>query len=103
MQAMRPTYGTSRVDGRDARRYNVPPVKSRLVSMGNSRGVRIPKPLIDQVGLVDEVELRVRDGAIVIQPVRARRAGWAEAAARASQGLLDPEVATRFDEDEWHW
>jgi antitoxin MazE len=71
--------------------------------MGNSRGVRIPKPLIDQVGLVDEVELLVRDGAIVIQPVRAPRAGWAKAAASVSEGLLDPELPTRFDEDEWHW
>lgn len=71
--------------------------------MGNSRGVRIPKPLIDQVGLVDEVDLLVRDGAIVIQPVRALRAGWAEAAAGVSEGLLDPGLPTRFDEDEWRW
>jgi antitoxin MazE len=78
-------------------------MKSRLVSMGNSRGVRIPKPLIDQVGLVDEVELLVRDGTIVIQPARAPREGWAEAAASVSEGLLDPELPTRFDEDEWQW
>ena len=78
-------------------------MKSRLVSMGNSRGVRIPKPLLAEVGLVDEVELHVRDGAIVIEPLRATRAGWAEAAAALSSGLLDPETPTRFDETEWHW
>lgn len=78
-------------------------MKARLVSMGNSRGVRIPKPLIEQVGLGDEVELQVRDGAIVIAPLRAPRAGWAEAAAAASDGLLDPEAPTRFDETEWRW
>jgi len=71
--------------------------------MGNSRGVRIPKPLIAEVGLVDEVELHVRDGAIVIQPLRATRAGWADAAATLSSGLLDPETSTRFDEAEWQW
>lgn len=75
--------------------------------MGNSRGVRLPKPLIEQVGLGDEVELRVEDGTIVIAPVAVPRAGWADAAARlAAQergGLIDPERATRFDEDEWRW
>jgi antitoxin MazE len=41
--------------------------KARLVRIGNSRGVRLPKPLIEQAGLSDEVELDVRDGAIVIR------------------------------------
>jgi antitoxin MazE len=71
--------------------------------MGNSRGVRIPKPLIEEAGIVDEVELHVRNGAIVIAPVRAPRAGWAAAAARMTQGLLDPETPTRFEDDEWVW
>lgn len=88
--------------------HKVPPVKARLVSMGNSRGVRLPKPLIEQAGLADDVELELRDGAIVISAVRAPpRAGWAEAAARLSSrpdaGLLDAAVPTRFDEDEWRW
>ena len=78
-------------------------MKTRLVSMGNSRGVRIPKPLIEQAGIVDEVELVVRNGAIVIAASRAPRAGWAEAAAELSEGLLDPDLPTRFDEDEWRW
>ena len=78
-------------------------MKTRLVSMGNSRGVRIPKPMIEQLGLGDEVELQVREGALVIAPVRAPRAGWAEAAAKASKELLDPAVPTHFDETEWRW
>lgn len=71
--------------------------------MGNSRGVRIPKPLIEELGLGDEVDLHVRDGALVIAPLRAPRAGWAEAAANASEGLLDPSTTTHFDETEWRW
>ncbi len=78
-------------------------MKARLVNMGNSRGVRLPKPLIEEVGLVDEVELRVRNGVIQISPARPPREGWAEAAARLSGGLLDPELPTRFDESEWQW
>ncbi|MGC9196603.1 MAG: AbrB/MazE/SpoVT family DNA-binding domain-containing protein [Syntrophobacteraceae bacterium] len=55
-------------------------MKTRLIRIGNSCGIRLPKPLIAQVGLTDEVELRVRDGAIVIESVPALRAGWAQAA-----------------------
>lgn len=95
--------GSTRALTCTARRYNVPPVKARLVNMGNSRGVRIPKPLIEQAGIVDEVELRVHDGAIVIAAARVPRAGWAEAAAANSEGLIDPELPTRFDEVEWQW
>ena len=80
-------------------------MKARLVNIGNSRGVRLPKPLIEEAGLVDEVELHVRNGAIVIAASRAPRTGWADAAARLepTQGLLDPETPTRFDETEWQW
>lgn len=78
-------------------------MKARLVSMGNSRGVRIPEPLIDEAGLVDEVEMRVRNGAILIAAARTPRAGWAEAAAQLAGGLLDPGLPTRFDEVEWRW
>lgn len=82
-------------------------MRARLVSMGNSRGVRLPKPLIEQAGLVDAVDLELRDGVIVIAAVREPRSGWAEAAARlssgAESGLLDDPIPTRFDEDEWRW
>lgn len=82
-------------------------MKTRLVSMGNSRGVRLPKPLIEQLGFEDEVELRVEDGAIVIYPVTAPRAGWAEAAARLAadsrSALLDRARPTHFDEEQWRW
>ena len=49
--------------------------------------MRLPKPLIEQLGLGLEVDLRVEDGTIVIAPIRIPRAGWAAAAAVAS-GLL---------------
>ena len=37
-----------------------------LISIGNSRGVRIPKPLINESGLGEEVELQVKKGEIRI-------------------------------------
>lgn len=80
--------------------------KARLVRIGNSRGIRLPKPLIEQAGLADEVELDVHDGAIVIRPLNGPRAGWADAAAALAEvegGLLDAPTATRFDREEWEW
>jgi antitoxin component of MazEF toxin-antitoxin module len=50
-------------------------MKSRLVRIGNSRGVRLPKAIIAQAGLTDEVELGVRDGAIIIARATAARSG----------------------------
>lgn len=83
----------------------MPPMKTRLVSMGNSRGVRLPKPLIEQVGILDEVELLVRNGQIVISPLRAPREGWAAAAAEisADSPKLDDHASSQFDETEWTW
>jgi antitoxin MazE len=81
-------------------------MKTRLVRIGNSRGIRLPKPLIAQAGLTDMVELRAQDGAIVIERASVPRAGWAEAAKemheRDEDLLLDP-TPTRFDEKEWEW
>lgn len=82
-------------------------MKARLVRIGNSRGVRLPKPLIIQAGLTDEVDLRVQDGTIVIESANRPRAGWAEAAKAARQhdedSLLDPPTPTHFDGQEWEW
>jgi antitoxin MazE len=82
-------------------------MKARLVRIGNSRGIRLPKPLIEEAGLEDDVELLVRDGAIVIASAQRPRTGWAVAAKRLrhkdKDRLLDPPVSTRFDEEEWKW
>ncbi|MFC1660195.1 AbrB/MazE/SpoVT family DNA-binding domain-containing protein [Gemmatimonadota bacterium] len=82
-------------------------MKTKIVRIGNSKGVRIPKPLLEEAGLVDEVELRVVEEGIVIEAVSPARAGWAEAA-RALHGqggdvLLDEVTPTRFDDSEWEW
>jgi antitoxin MazE len=81
-------------------------MKARLVRIGNSRGIRLPKAIIDQVGLDDEVELRVEEQRLVIVPVKRARAGWADAIQAAGVDTatpLDPSTPTRFDENEWHW
>jgi antitoxin MazE len=82
-------------------------MKARLVRIGNSRGVRLPKPLIAQAGLTDEVELEVRGNTIVIVAQKPPRDGWADAARRlhgsGGDELLDATTPTSFDEAEWQW
>ena len=82
-------------------------MKTRIVRIGNSRGVRIPKPILEEAGLEDEVEVQVTDSGLVIQAANRPRAGWAEAAQALGEGsqagLLDEPVSTAFDESEWVW
>ena len=75
----------------------------------DSYGIRIPKPLLRQAGLTEEVELEVQQDRIVIYSVRRSRQGWEEQfrlmAEQGDDHLLDTEVQslTRWDEDEWEW
>ena len=82
-------------------------MRTHLVRIGNSRGVRLPKTIIAQAGLTDEVELDVRDGAILISSATSARSGWADAAKQMRQRdedrLLDPPTPTCFDGKDWQW
>ena len=82
-------------------------IKTRIVRIGNSRGIRVPKVLLDQAQLPDEVELHAEPGRLVVQGVQRPRTGWAEAARAMAEArhdvLLDPASATRFDREEWEW
>ncbi len=80
---------------------------ARIVRIGNSRGIRVPKALLEQAGLTEEVELQAEPGRLVVQALRRTRAGWAEAAEQMrlhdDDRVLDAPVRTRFDETEWEW
>jgi antitoxin MazE len=83
-------------------------MRSRLVRIGNSRGIRIPKPILEAAGLTGEVELEVEEGKLIVRSVGRPRQGWeAGFAAMAELGddrLLDAEaLPTSWDEDGWEW
>lgn len=82
-------------------------MKAHIVRIGNSRGIRLPKTLIQQAQLEDEVELQAEPGRILISKPSQPRAGWADAARRMrEQGedhLIDQPMPTRFDKEEWKW
>ena len=84
-------------------------MKTRIVRIGNSQGIRIPKPLLLQTGLSGEVEMRAQNGSLVIRPAKQPRADWAaafaEMARRGDDALLDEAAPSlsRWDEDGWQW
>lgn len=67
---------------------------AQLTRIGNSRGVRLPKALIEQAGLTDDVELIARDGEILIANRRRPRQGWAE----SFEGM-----ASDMSHEDWTW
>ena len=83
-------------------------IKTRLVKIGNSHGVRIPKLVLDQLNLSADVELEVQDDYLIVRPSTHPRADWAEQfrqmAERGDDHLLDSEVTlTEWETTEWQW
>ncbi|MDE3155546.1 MAG: AbrB/MazE/SpoVT family DNA-binding domain-containing protein [Acidobacteriota bacterium] len=81
--------------------------KTRIIQIGNSRGIRVPRALLEQAELPEEVELQAQPGRLIVRAARRPRAEWAQAARlmheRRHDGLLDEPTATQFDQDEWTW
>jgi len=84
-------------------------MKTRIIKIGNSQGVRIPKLYLRQSGLGEEVELESHNGEIVIRSSGHPRHGWAQAfktmAENGDDKLLDEESLNQssWDETEWQW
>jgi len=84
-------------------------VRTRIVKIGNSQGIRIPKLLLDQTRLAGEVELEPQGGQLVVRPAHPARHGWDTAframAERADDELLDADLLppSSWDEEEWEW
>lgn len=84
-------------------------MKTALIRIGNSRGVRIPKAFLEECRLQDEVDLEVQDDHLVIRAAARPRMGWDEAFRRMSErgddALLDEGSlpSTKWDTTEWEW
>jgi len=82
---------------------------ARLIRIGNSLGVRLPKPIIEHAGLSDkELEVRVVEEGVLLTPVRKARQDWQEQfeamrAAGEDAPLLDESASNAFDDAEWIW
>jgi len=84
-------------------------MKTRIIKIGNSQGIRIPKVLLEQSNLGAEVELEVQHEQIVIRSAKRPRQRWEAAFLSMSEHtddrLLDKDLTgqTDWDKDEWQW
>lgn len=83
-------------------------VKTRLIKIGNSQGLRIPKVILEQLDWSEEIELEVQENQLVIRPSITPRSQWEEQfQAMATYGddqMLDENpTLTTWDDEEWEW
>ena len=84
-------------------------MKTNIVRIGNSKGIRLPKSVLEQCRLKDSVEIEVEGNTLIIRPVHEPRSGWSEAFSGMAQHqddkLLDEDtaLATEWDRSEWRW
>lgn len=83
-------------------------MRTQLVKFGNSKGLRIPKALVDLLRLDGPLELSAEGGALIVRPVANPRAGWAKAAAEAGPDQEDWSAwqsagTSAWDDEEWEW
>ena len=83
-------------------------IKTRIVRIGNSQGVRIPKLLLEQTDIGTEVELEVQENRIIIRSSKSMRHDWEEQfrimAELGDDQLLDEvDQLSTWDKEEWEW
>lgn len=73
-----------------------------IISIGNSKGIRLSKATLEKYKIQDKVEMIFEEGFIAIKPISHPRAGWEEAFAEMHHNgddkLLIPDV---FEEEDW--
>ncbi len=84
-------------------------MRTKIIKIGNSQGIRIPKVMIEESGLKGEVEITVKKGSLIISPPDHSREGWGEAFKQLSQDGADAMIdgdqtlESEFDTAEWEW
>jgi antitoxin MazE len=77
-------------------------MRVHLVKIGNSRGVRLPRAVIEEAELGEDITLTVRKGVVTLRAARPVRAGWAEAAKECHEAgedaLILGDLKNDFDE-----
>jgi antitoxin MazE len=82
-------------------------MKTQIIKIGNSKGIRIPKPLLEQSHLDGEVELEVMKEGLLIKSSSKPRYNWAKAFQEMSENdgdeLVIEDTANKFEEEDWRW
>lgn len=81
-------------------------MKASIIKIGNSQGVRIPKPILDQCGFTKEVELEVVNQELIIKAIKTPRKNWETEFKKMSinqDDKLDEALPTDWENEEWEW
>ncbi len=83
-------------------------IKTKIIRIGNSRGIRIPKVILDQCHINDEVELETKEDCLIIKSPHSARDGWGAAFRKMHENhedalVIDDSLTNEFDEEEWEW
>ena len=76
-----------------------------VIKIGNSRGIRLSKTLLEKYNIKDTVDLILEKGQIIIKPLSRPRKGWEKAFKEMSENgddrLLFNDVFKDEDLEEW--
>ena len=75
-------------------------MKAKIIQIGNSKGLRLSKAILDQYNIKDKVELKLEKGQIVIKPVEEPRKGWRDAFQKMAENREDKPLMDDVFEDE---
>lgn len=82
-------------------------MKASIIKIGNSQGVRIPKPILDQCGFGKEVELEVINQELIVKAPRIPRKNWETFFKKMSENkddrFLDSSISTEWENEDWEW
>jgi antitoxin MazE len=81
--------------------------RTKLIKIGNSQGIRIPKAVAERLHLTDDIEIVVEEDHLEVRRGRKPRDGWADAfldmAKRGDDQLIDEPTPTAWDRGQWEW
>ncbi len=82
-------------------------MKARIIQIGNSQGIRIPKVLLEEAAISGDVDLVPVEDGILIRNISKPRSDWDSAFANSSESDEDAELHERsagdFESKEWQW
>ena len=80
-------------------------METNVIKIGNSKGVRLSKTILEKYQIGEKVEIILEDDKIILKPIRIPRQGWAEAFKKMHENgddeLLIPDVFEDEDFEEW--
>ena len=80
-------------------------MKTQIIQIGNSQGIRIPKVLLEESRISGELDVELHPNGILIRNAHGPRAGWDDAFKAAEDDDLSSSdgPANAFDKKEWQW